>query len=389
MVDVSQNLAGPYCTQILADLGAEVIKVEPPTGDASRAWAPPLWGGRSPMFLSVNRGKRSIQIDLKSEEGKDLLWRLIDGADVFVQAFRSGVIERLGFDHESVRKRRPAMIYVSVTAYGPTGPLKAQWGSMSSQADPLALPVQTHMHRKAWVFLASGPTWIRWGAMGVLSALHKRNATGEGSHVTTALLDTALGLVSYHLTSHIATGEIPKPMGSGFPMISPYRAFPTSDGALVIAAGNDATFQRLCEALGLPLLQTDSRFVSNPTRVEHRDALFDLLAEVIRPYTTKDLGRLLQDHSVPCSPIQDMADVVRDEQVEASGMLPRVDHPEIPDYRDIAMPLRWDGDRPKTTRIPPRPGEHTREILSELGYEDGEIATLVADEIVLESPGSR
>ena len=390
VVDVSQNLAGPYCTQILADLGAEVIKVEPPTGDASRAWAPPLWGGRSPMFLSVNRGKRSIQIDLKSEEGKDLLWRLIDGADVFVQAFRSGVIERLGFDYESVRKRRPAMIYVSVTAYGPTGPLKDQPGyDPLMQAYSGIMSITGHdVPARVGASVVDFGTGM-WGAMGVLSALHKRNATGEGSHVTTALLDTALGLVSYHLTSHIATGEIPKPMGSGFPMISPYRAFPTSDGALVIAAGNDATFQRLCEALGLPLLPTDSRFVSNPTRVEHRDALFDLLAEVIRPYTTKDLGRLLQDHSVPCSPIQDMADVVRDEQVEASGMLPRVDHPEIPDYRDIAMPLRWDGDRPETTRIPPGPGEHTREILSELGYEDGEIATLVADGIVLESPGSR
>jgi crotonobetainyl-CoA:carnitine CoA-transferase CaiB-like acyl-CoA transferase len=383
VVDVSQNLAGPYCTQILADLGAEVTKVEPPAGDASRAWAPPLWGGHSTLFLSVNRGKRSIQVDLKSEGGKDILWRLIEEADVFVQAFRAGVVERLGFDYESVRIRRPAVIYVSVTAYGPTGPLKDQPGyDPLMQAYSGIMSITGHdVPARVGASVVDFGTGM-WGAMGVLSALHKRNATGEGSHVTTALLDTALGLVSYHLTSHIASGEIPKPMGSGFPMISPYRAFPTADGTLVIAAGNDATFQRLCEALGLPELSTDPRFLSNPTRVEHRDELFDLLQAATRRHPRGDLWKLLRDHSVPCSPIYDMADVVRDEQVDASGMLPRVDHPEIPEYRDIALPLRWDGDRPETTRTPPGAGEHTREILLELGYGDGEITALFADGVV-------
>ena len=392
VVDVSQNLAGPYCTQILADLGATVTKVEPPGGDAARAWAPPLWGGQSPMFLSVNRGKRSIQIDLKSEGGKDILWRLIEDADVFVQAFRSGVIERLGFDYESVRTRRPAVIYVSVTAYGPTGPLKDQPGyDPLMQAYSGLMSITGHdaeAPARVGASVVDFGTGM-WGAMGVLSALHKRNATGEGTHVTTALLDTALGLVSYHLTSHIATGEIPGPMGSGFPTISPYRAFPTSNGTLVIAAGNDATFRRLCEALGLPELPRDPRFASNPARVEHRDQLFDLLAQATRPHTSGNLWTLLRDHSVPCSPIQDMSDVVKDEQVEASGMLPRVDHPEIPDYRDIAMPVRWDGDRPETTRIPPVAGQHTREILSELGFGEEQIAALLANGIVLEANVSR
>jgi crotonobetainyl-CoA:carnitine CoA-transferase CaiB-like acyl-CoA transferase len=390
VVDVSQNLAGPYCTQILADLGADVTKVEPPRGDSARAWGPPLWNERSPLFLSVNRGKRSIQIDLKSEEGKEILWRLIEGTDVFVQSGRAGVIERLGFDYESVHKRRPNVIYVSVTAYGPSGPLKDQPGY-----DPLMQAYSGLMsvtgHR------AEAPARVgasvvdfgtgMWGAMGVLSALHKRNATGEGSHVTTALLDTALGWVSYHLTSYIATGEVPGPMGSGFPMISPYRAFPTSDGTLVIAAGNDATFGRLCAALGLAELETDPRFVSNPERVEHRDELFDLLAQATRRHTTADLWQLLRDHAVPGSPIHDMADVVSDEQVEASGMLRFVDHPDIPGYRDMAMPVRWDGDRPETTRIPPGAGEHTREILKELVYGDEQVAALLAGGIVGDSDG--
>ena len=392
VLDVSQNLAGPYCTQILADLGADVTKVEPPAGDSARAWAPPLWGGHSPLFLSVNRGKRSIQIDLKSEEGKDILWRLIDEADVFVQASRSGVIERLGFDYEAVRKRRPDVIYVSVTAYGPTGPLKDQPGyDPLMQAYSGLMSITGHdadAPARVGASVVDFGTGM-WGAMGVLSALHKRAATGEGSHVTTSLLDTALGWVSYHLTNHIATGDVPGPMGSGFPMISPYRAFPSSDGTLVIAAGNDATFRRLCEALGLAELTMHPRFVSNPTRVAHRDELFDLLAKATCTRSTHDLWKLLRDHSVPCSPIHDMADVVRDEQVEASGMLPYVDHPDIPDYRGIAMPVRWDGHRPGTTRIPPRAGEHTREILSGLGYEDDQVAGLMANGIVLEADVSR
>jgi crotonobetainyl-CoA:carnitine CoA-transferase CaiB-like acyl-CoA transferase len=344
------------------------------------------------MFLSVNRGKRSIQIDLKSEDGKDVLWRLIDDADVFVQSSRAGVIERLGFDHESVRSKRPGVIYVSVTAYGPSGPLKDQPGyDPLMQAYGGLMSITGHdadAPARVGASVVDFGTGM-WGAMGVLSALHKRNATGEGSHVTTALLDTALGLVSYHLTSHIATGDIPGPMGSGFPSISPYRAFPTSDGKLVIAAGNDATFQRLCAALEIPELRTDPRFVSNSTRVANRDELFDLLAQATRLHTTNDLWAILRDHAVPGSPIHDMADVVNDEQVEASGMLPRVEHPAIPNYRDISLPVRWDGDRPETTRIPPAAGEHTREILSELGYGDEEITVLLEGGSVIASPVNR
>ena len=387
VVDVSQNLAGPYLTQILADLGADVTKVEPPTGDSARAWAPPYWGRQSPLFLSVNRGKRSIQIDLKSEEGKNILWKLIEDADAFVHASRSGVIERLGFDYEAVREHRPDVIYVSVTAYGPAGPLKDQPGYDPLMQAYSGLMSITGHHADSPARVGASVVDLgtgMWGAMGVLSALHKRTATGQGSHVTTSLLDTALGLVSYHLTTHIATGDVPEPLGSDFPTISPYRVFPTSNGALMIAAGNDATFRRLCEGLGLPELPMDARFTSNPTRVVHRDELFDILAEATGAHATGDLWQLLRDHSVPCSPIQNMADVVGDPQVEASGMLPHVDHPEIPDYRDIALPVRWDGDRPETTRIPPRAGEHTREILSELGYADDQVAGLMANGIVLE-----
>ena len=390
VIDLTQNFAGPYCTQILADLGAHVVKVEPPQGDAARAWAPPFWGGESPLFLSTNRGKRSIQLDLKADAGKEILWKLVEGSDVFVQAFRSGVIEELGFDYESVRARHPSIVYVSVTAYGPSGPLKdlpgydplmqAYGGMMSVTGHDPSQPARVG---GSVVDFGTG----MWSALGVLAALHTRAETGQGSHVTTALLDTAIGWVSYHLMTHLATGAVPGPMGSGFAMIAPYQAFPTSDGRLMIAAGNDGSFRRLCVALELPDLAGDPRYESNPSRVAHREELFASLAEVTSGKTTRGLWELLGKHAVPCAPIQNMAEVVQDAQVEASGMLPHVDHPDIPDYRDVALPIRWDGNRPDTTIVPPKVGQHTREILSELGYGDEEIDMLAASGTVLVSGG--
>ena len=381
VIDLTQNLAGPYCTQILADLGADIVKIEPPKGDAARAWAPPYWGGESPLFLSANRGKRSIQLDLKSQAGKEILWKLVKGADVFVQAFRSGVVEELGFDYESVWTRYPEIVYVSVTAYGPTGPLKdlpgydplmqAYSGIMSVTGHDSSEPARVG---SSVVDFGTG----MWSALGVLAALHKRTETGKGSHVTTALLDTAIGWVSYHLMSYLASGLVPGPMGSGFAMIAPYQMFPTSDGQLMIGAGNDASFYRLCAALNLSDLAEDPRYASNPLRVDRREELFTLLADVTSKHTTRGLWELLGTCSVPCSPIQNMAEVVSDKQVESSGMLPYVNHPDIPDYRDVALPIRWDGERPETSLLPPKVGEHTWEILSELGYTGEEIDLLIA-----------
>ncbi len=380
VVDLTQNLAGPYCTQILGDLGAEVVKIEPPNGNSARAWGPPFWGGESPLFLSANRNKRSIRLDLKSDAGREVAWRLIEQADVFVQSLRGGVVEKLGLDYESVKARRPGIIYVSVTAYGPNGPLKdlpgydplmqAYSGIMSVTGHPETGPARIG---GSVVDYGTG----MWGAVGVLSALHKRSETGEGCHVTTALLDTALGWVSYHLMGYLADGTVPGPMGSRFGMIAPYGAFPTSDGQLMIAAGNDVLFDRLCEALELPEVARDPRFETNPARVAGRDALDELLAEATRRHSTLELWELMGQHSVPAAPIQDMKAVTEDAQVDASGMLPEVDHPELTDYRDVAMPVRWDDERPATRSTPPRAGEHTREVLTELGYGPAEIEDLL------------
>jgi len=385
VVDLTQNLAGPYCTQILGDLGAEIVKIEPPQGDAARAWGPPFWGGESPLYLSANRNKRSIRLDVKTDRGKEIVWKLLEDADVFVQSLRGGVVERLGLDYESVKARHPGIIYLSVTAYGPTGPLKDLPGY-----DPLMQAYSGIMSVTGHV--ETGPARVggsvvdfgtgMWAAVGILSALHHRTATGEGSHVVTSLLDTSLGFVSYYLMGYLAAGHVPGPMGSRFAVIAPYGAFPTRDGQLMIAAGNDALFRRLCTALDIADVADDPLYVDNPTRITNRDRLFAILATETRKRTTRELWELLGEHAVPAAPIQDIATVTRDPQVEASGMLPFVDHPGIPDYQDVAIPVRWDDERPTTRTAPPSAGQHTREVLAELGYDPDEIGQLLDDGVV-------
>jgi len=371
--DLSQNLAGPYCTQILADLGADVIKVEPPGGDPARDWGPPFWGDDGTLFLAANRGKRSITLNLKTEEGLTALHRLAETSDIFVQALRPGVAERLGFGYDRIRVLRPDIIYLTVSAFGPEGPLSQFPGydplmqaftgimSVTGQADGPPARVGGSV-----VDFGTG----MWGAIAIQSALSEREKSGEGAYLDVALMDTALIWVSYHLMGHLATGVVPTRQGSGLASIAPYRAFATRDGHLMISAANDGIFRRLCQALEIPDLAEDPRFTTNPLRVEHRDALVEVLAARIAEYGTAELWELLSEHNVPCAPIQDAAQVVDNDQVNASGMLPETAHPTIDGYRDLSLPLRMGGDRPRAEGAPPAAGEHTDEILRELGLLD-------------------
>ena len=376
VLDLSQNIAGPQATQVLGDLGADVIKVEPPGGDPARQWGPPFWGGDAPLFLAFNRNKRSIVVDLKTDRGREIVDRLMSQSDVVVQAFRKGVIEKLSFGYETVSRKYPKLVYASLTGYGSEGPyanvpgydplLQAYSGIMSITGHPDGPPARVG---GSVVDIGSGNLI----ALGILAALRKRDLEGKGSHIECSLLDTSLGWIGYHMMNYIASGEVPQRMGTGLAMIAPYEAFPTKDGHIMICGGNDGIFRRLCEALEMPEVADDPRFDDNPSRVAHTGELREILTLRTQEMTTPEVDRLLKSFRVPCSPIQDISQVVSDPQVRANRIFEPQPHPRIPGYRDLKMSVRFDGERPPLRRVPPSIGEHTEEILAEIGFAEAEL----------------
>lgn len=376
VLDLSQNIAGPQAAQVLGDLGADVIKVEPPGGDPARKWGPPFWGGDAPLFLAFNRNKRSIVVDLKSDRGREIVDLLMSRSDIVVQAFRKGVIEKLGFGWETVRQKYPKLIYASLTGYGSEGPyanvpgydplLQAYSGIMSITGHPDGPPARVG---GSVVDIGSGNLI----ALGVLAALRKRDLEGKGSLIECSLLDTSLGWIGYHMMNYVASGDVPRRMGTGLAMIAPYEAFPTKDGHIMICGGNDGIFRRLCEALGMADAADDPRFEDNPSRVAHADELRELISSRTEEMTTGEVDRLLKSHRVSCSPIQDISQVVSDPQVRANRIFEPQPHPRIPGYRDLKMSVRFDGERPPSRRVPPAIGEHTAEILAEIGLAEAEV----------------
>ena len=386
VADLTQNVAGPTCTQILGDMGAEVIKVERPgRGDDARAWAPPYWGDESATFMSVNRSKRSLAVDLKQADGRAVLERLTGRADVLVQSLRAGAIEDLGLDWEHARQINPRLVYCSVTAFGTEGPLKDRPGY-----DPLmqALGGIMSVNGHAGQPPARVPVSIvdmgtgMWAAIAILGALRERDRTGRGANVTTALYETALAWSVFQMNQYFGTGDVPQPQGSGTAMICPYEAFPTRDAWVMIAAGSDALFAKACAALGIAALHRDPRFADNPARVAHRAELCDALSAVTRALTSAEVLARLQKAGVPCAPILTLDKVAAEPQTEASGMLVSAKHPRIPDYRAVGLPIRWDGERPGVARVPPLLGEHTAEVLAELGYDQAAIKELASRHVI-------
>lgn len=386
VVDLTQNVAGPFCTQILGDMGAEVVKVERPgRGDDARAWAPPFWGDESATFMAFNRNKRSLCLDLKRDGGLEVLRRLVARADVFVQSLRAGAIAELGLDSPRATALNPRLVYCSITAFGTRGPLaalpgydplmQAYGGLMSVNGHPGQEPARVGT---SIVDMGTG----MWAALGILAGLRQREATGRAVEVTTALFETALMWVSYHLMSYLGSGEVPQPQGSGTAMIAPYQAFPTADGYVMIGAASDTLFQRLAGALDAPALTGDPRFADNPSRVRHRAEVVDAVAALTRPYKTDELLGRLRAAGVPSAPICTMDQVVHAPQTLASGMLVGAAHPRVPDYRSVGLPIQWDGRRPDVRRVPPRLGEHSTDVLTTLGYTLDDVRTLKAQGLV-------
>jgi len=386
VADLTQNVAGPFCTQILGDMGADVIKIERPgRGDDARAWAPPWWGDQSAFWLSVNRNKRSVALDLKTPAGLEVLGRLVARADVFVQSLRAGAAAALGMDFAGARALNPRIVYCSVTAFGTRGPLKdlpgydpmmqAYAGLMSVNGHPGQEPARVGT---SIVDMGTG----MWAALGILGALRRRDATGRAVEVTTALFDTTLMWVSYHAMAWMASGEVPAPQGSGTAMIAPYQAFPTADGWAMIAAPSDAMFVRVTEALGAPDLARDPRFRDNPSRVRHRAALVEALSALTRRMKTEELVETLRRAGVPTSPILTVDRVLEEPQTRESGMVVSAPNPGVPGYRSIALPVVWDSERPPVRRVPPRLGEHTDEVLDWLGYTPDDVRRLRAQGVL-------
>lgn len=357
VIDMTQNVAGPYTGMILAEFGAEVMKVEPPKGDASRQWGPPFWDNHSPSFLALNRNKLSITLDVKSTEGKGKLVQMLTDADVFLVSSRPGVMARLGLDYEDVQAINSKIIYGEIISFGHKGPrskdpgydplMQALGGIMSVTGHQGEEPVRTGT---STVDMGAG----MWLALGILNAVYSREKTGKSYRVTSSLYETAIAWMSILLTSYWASGEEPGKWGSGNAMMAPYEAFPTKDKWLIIAAGNDRLFEKLCEVLGHPEWLSNPKFSSNAVRVTNRKELKELIADITRKESADYWMKKLKEQGIPNAPVLDVAEMSRDPQLLESGIIQSISHPDIKDFKSVGLPILINDKRPALRIHPPR-----------------------------------
>jgi len=387
ILDLTRVLSGPYCTMLLGDLGAEVIKVERPgEGDDTRSFAPPFQGDQAAYFLSINRNKKSITLDMKSEHGKEILWRLLDLSDVLVENFRPGAMERLGFGYEAVTNRRPAIIYCSISGFGDSGPQKDRPGYdviVQGEAGIMDLtgPRDGPPHKVGTSIadLVSGLTAVQ----GILAALYTAKIDGRGQRVLVSMYEAVAALLTFNASIYFATGKTPKRRGNEHATIVPYETFEASDGWINLGVANDDIWRRFCAAVGTAELATDRRFANAPDRVRNRDALVPLIKTVIKQRSRDEWLKLLDDSGVPCGAIRTVAEVCDSEVLRARGMIAEMPHASAGNVKGIKSAIHLSETVLDTYTAPPKLGEHTNEVLTRLlGYSSDKVNALRREGVV-------
>ena len=387
VLDMSRILAGPFGTQILADLGATVWKIESPWGDDTRGWGPPFVGSESAYYLSANSGKKSLIVNLRDPRGQDIIKQMAHKADVVVENFKVGNLKRFGLDYESLSAVNPGIIYSSVTGFGQTGPraeepgydaaLQGMTGVMSVTGEPDGRPSKVGA---AWIDILTGLT----STIGILAALHERETSGKGQHIDVSLFDVGIAMMANIAQSYLATNEIPGRLGNAHPQVAPYQDFRASDGFFMLAANNNDQFKRLCDTVGLPDLPEDERFRENADRVRNREALETLINGKMGANTRDYWMNELQKAGITVTSINTVADALDDPQAAARKSVWNIEHPTLGSVPVLASALQHMSRTPAQAQgHPPLLGEHTEGVLrNDLGIPDDEIQTLIADGVV-------
>lgn len=387
VIDFSRVLAGPYCTMLLADLGADVIKVEHPQGgDDTRQWGPPWLDGESAYFLSVNRNKRSLTLNLKHPKGRELAHQLAISADILVENFKVGTMAKYGLDYETLSQQNPGLIYCSITGYGQNGPdrdragydfiVQAEAGLMSIIGPPEGPPYKVGV---AIVDITAG----MFASHAILAALYSRQQTGRGQMIDIALLDSQIAWLANVAQNYLVSGQAPKRYGNAHPNIVPYEVFQTSDGYLALGVGNDKQYQRLCDVAGRTDLRDDARFQTNPGRVTFRDELIPKLQEVFRSRPTATWIEQLSAKGIPVGPINDIPTVMQHPQVQARQMVQIIQRPDGKDVPQLGPVAKYSATPARIYRHPPALGEHSQEILrQDLNLADHEIEELILEKVI-------
>jgi crotonobetainyl-CoA:carnitine CoA-transferase CaiB-like acyl-CoA transferase len=383
VLDLTHALAGPFCSTMLADFGAEVIKLEPPgAGDIARGWGATMPGGETSYFVSLHRNKRGIVIDLKKPEGKELFFRLVERCDVVLENYRVGALARLGLDYEAARKRNPGIIYASISGFGQDGPyrdraaldliLQAESGLISVTGEPGTTGT------RAGVSIADLTAGMN-AAYGVMLALRVKERTGEGQHVDISMLEGQLSLLGTSIANYFANGEIPKPMGTAYPVVVPYQTFHTKTKDLALAVAGEKIWRKFCPTIGCPELADDPRYRTTLDRMKNRGTLIPTLQQVFLTRTYEEWEKLLLANDIPVGAINNLAQVVEHPQVTARHSLLDVDHPRVGKVRVVGSPVRLSRTPARKPTPSPIHGQHTREVLQEvLGLTADEVAALDA-----------